>query len=100
MLHRGPGFNPGSICGCRPCCFQTGDAVIPAQRGGGVLETTIRMRLVHEAVEITEVVARMGDGPLKGCDEKAIQGRRGRPPEFVFRRRPGVKVNAALGRRP
>jgi len=31
--------------------------------GGGVIEITIKVRLVQKAVEITKVVARMGEGP-------------------------------------
>jgi hypothetical protein len=33
--------------------------------GGGVIEITISVRLVQKAVEITKVVARMGDGPFR-----------------------------------
>jgi len=35
--------------------FQTGDAVWPVQRNQFVIEITIRVRLIEERVEITEV---------------------------------------------
>lgn len=62
MLHRGPGQS-GQHRWMQDLTFSNGGRRLARPTGGGVIEITISVRLVQKAVEITKVVARMGDEP-------------------------------------